>query len=231
MSLGLGLVGVLGADSLHQLLLAQTRLHLPPHLLPLQDLLPQTLLLLDLQPILTGLLVLVWNLCRCGFILCLCEGWCLRWTLGCFRGTASAAGGSSGRYLCRSSLLGCSGTWFGLVCGRSRADGVVAGGDGQLAEVAVALRALKLLHGGRRHHPHASGVSALLAVLAALLKLPGAALQWLAEGGVGELQDGVLLCRLALVVLVMGGWGVLRGVTVLLDVLSVLLLLVVPSNT
>lgn len=40
----------------------------------------------------------------------------------------------------------------------------------------------------------------------------------------GELHDGMLLWRLALVVLVMGWWRVLLWVTVLLDILSVLLL-------
>lgn len=56
-SLWRGLVS--GAESVQQLLLSNTGLHLTTHLLGPQDLLPATLLLLNLQPILPRLLILV----------------------------------------------------------------------------------------------------------------------------------------------------------------------------
>ena len=49
--------GALGVEAVQELLLADARLHLPPDLLPPQDLLPQTFLLLDLHPVLPRLLV------------------------------------------------------------------------------------------------------------------------------------------------------------------------------
>ena len=49
--------GALGVEAVQELLLADARLHLPPDLLPPQDLLPQTLLFLDLHPVLPRLLV------------------------------------------------------------------------------------------------------------------------------------------------------------------------------
>lgn len=52
----------LGIESVQQLLLSDASLHLPSHLLSLQDLLPQTLLLLNLQTVLPCLLILIWVL-------------------------------------------------------------------------------------------------------------------------------------------------------------------------
>lgn len=52
----------LGTESVQQLLLPDASLHLPSHLLSLQDLLSQALLLLDLQTVLPCLLILIWVL-------------------------------------------------------------------------------------------------------------------------------------------------------------------------
>lgn len=48
-----------GIEPVQQLLLSDTSLHLPSHLLSLQDLLSQALLLLNLQPVLPCLLILI----------------------------------------------------------------------------------------------------------------------------------------------------------------------------
>lgn len=57
----------LGIEPVQQLLLSDTGLHLPSHLLSLQDLLSQALLLLNLQTVLPCLLILIGVLwCRAG---------------------------------------------------------------------------------------------------------------------------------------------------------------------